>query len=406
MPGRARYPRSSGTGRLAAQRLPPRRCHEPLRQALFTVAIGSAKADAAATRLMALGAGATIKSLPGRLDEAALARIAADVDVVLDCTDASLALDDQRPAPRLAGRWATGAAIRFEGQVAVFRHDRPEGPVGPPPASEDDETGGLRGPGPRARGGRGRGPDGGRGAQAPWPVSRRASPGACGSTMRRSAPRARSRYPAAPAARVRRRPECDRRSPGRSRIVSTFILVHGSWHGAWRWHRVTPLLQRLGHAVLVPDPPGHGGDFTPVGELSLQAYADRDQQRHRRRWRARRARRPQLRRPGDQPGRRRPAGPVWVLAYVAGIATRDGDLLASLAVMIDESLLNAVSFSDGRRRHIERAGNHVLRDAVYAGLPGRIRRAGPASAARAPCAVAAARPPDRGRRPGAGVDSY
>jgi pimeloyl-ACP methyl ester carboxylesterase len=29
--------------------------------------------------------------------------------------------------------------------------------------------------------------------------------------------------------------------------VTTFVLVHGSWHGAWCWQRVIPELTRLGH---------------------------------------------------------------------------------------------------------------------------------------------------------------
>jgi pimeloyl-ACP methyl ester carboxylesterase len=45
--------------------------------------------------------------------------------------------------------------------------------------------------------------------------------------------------------------------------VSTYVLVHASWHGAWCWERVTPLLQAAGHAVIAPDLPGHGADPTP-----------------------------------------------------------------------------------------------------------------------------------------------
>jgi pimeloyl-ACP methyl ester carboxylesterase len=54
--------------------------------------------------------------------------------------------------------------------------------------------------------------------------------------------------------------------------MSTFVLVHGGWHGAWCWHRVTPLLMRLGHAVFTPDLPGHGSDRTPAGDITLQNY--------------------------------------------------------------------------------------------------------------------------------------
>jgi pimeloyl-ACP methyl ester carboxylesterase len=55
--------------------------------------------------------------------------------------------------------------------------------------------------------------------------------------------------------------------------MTTFVLVHGSWHGRWCWHRVVPELEALGHQVLAPDLPGHGDDATPVAKLTLAAYA-------------------------------------------------------------------------------------------------------------------------------------
>ena len=39
---------------------------------------------------------------------------------------------------------------------------------------------------------------------------------------------------------------------------TTFILAHGSWHGAWCWERVTPHLVAAGHSVIALDFPGHG----------------------------------------------------------------------------------------------------------------------------------------------------
>ena len=57
--------------------------------------------------------------------------------------------------------------------------------------------------------------------------------------------------------------------------MSTYLLIHGAWHGAWCWERVVPLLARAGHRVLAPDLPGHGRDRTPVRDVTLQAYADR-----------------------------------------------------------------------------------------------------------------------------------
>jgi pimeloyl-ACP methyl ester carboxylesterase len=45
--------------------------------------------------------------------------------------------------------------------------------------------------------------------------------------------------------------------------VSTYLLSHGAWQGAWCWRKVIPLLEANGHTVLAPDLPGHGDDTTP-----------------------------------------------------------------------------------------------------------------------------------------------
>ena len=34
--------------------------------------------------------------------------------------------------------------------------------------------------------------------------------------------------------------------------MSTFVLVHGAWHGSWCWKRVRSALQALGHEVFTP----------------------------------------------------------------------------------------------------------------------------------------------------------
>jgi pimeloyl-ACP methyl ester carboxylesterase len=34
--------------------------------------------------------------------------------------------------------------------------------------------------------------------------------------------------------------------------MSTFVLVHGAWHGSWCWKRVRRELQQLGHEVFTP----------------------------------------------------------------------------------------------------------------------------------------------------------
>lgn len=56
--------------------------------------------------------------------------------------------------------------------------------------------------------------------------------------------------------------------------MSTYVLVHGSWHGAWCWYKIVPRLRNAGHAVIALDLPGHGRDHTPLKEISLQTYVD------------------------------------------------------------------------------------------------------------------------------------
>jgi pimeloyl-ACP methyl ester carboxylesterase len=34
--------------------------------------------------------------------------------------------------------------------------------------------------------------------------------------------------------------------------VSTFVLVHGAWHGGWAWRRLAPALRAAGHEVHTP----------------------------------------------------------------------------------------------------------------------------------------------------------
>ncbi|MFN4154705.1 MAG: alpha/beta fold hydrolase [Paracoccaceae bacterium] len=55
--------------------------------------------------------------------------------------------------------------------------------------------------------------------------------------------------------------------------MSDFLLIHGSCHGAWCWHRVIPALEALGHRARAIDLPGHGRDRTPAGEVTLDSYA-------------------------------------------------------------------------------------------------------------------------------------
>ncbi len=42
--------------------------------------------------------------------------------------------------------------------------------------------------------------------------------------------------------------------------MSTYVLIHGAWHGGWCWNKVVPLLEQAGHKVIAPDLPSHGKD--------------------------------------------------------------------------------------------------------------------------------------------------
>lgn len=57
--------------------------------------------------------------------------------------------------------------------------------------------------------------------------------------------------------------------------MARFVLVHGSWHGAWCWEPLIAQLEEAGHAVSAVDLPGHGRDATPLAGRTLAAYVDR-----------------------------------------------------------------------------------------------------------------------------------
>lgn len=55
--------------------------------------------------------------------------------------------------------------------------------------------------------------------------------------------------------------------------MTTFVLIHGAWHGAWCWEKVTPLLEDQGYRVIAPDLPGMGEDRTPLAQVTLEGWA-------------------------------------------------------------------------------------------------------------------------------------
>ncbi len=57
--------------------------------------------------------------------------------------------------------------------------------------------------------------------------------------------------------------------------MARFVLVHGAFCGAWIWGPLIERLRTKGHSVEALDLPGLGEDQTPVGEITLDACADR-----------------------------------------------------------------------------------------------------------------------------------
>ena len=100
------------------------------RQTAFCEAdIGQSKAEVLQGRLNALNSRTQISALNERLSEARLLELVQSVDLVLDCCD-NFATRQAVNRACVAARTplVSGAAVRFEGQVAVYRPDLP----GPP----------------------------------------------------------------------------------------------------------------------------------------------------------------------------------------------------------------------------------------------------------------------------------
>ena len=56
--------------------------------------------------------------------------------------------------------------------------------------------------------------------------------------------------------------------------MSTYVLVHGAWHGAWCWKHLANVLRSAGHQVYTPDLPGHGADRSSVKPVKPDEYED------------------------------------------------------------------------------------------------------------------------------------
>jgi molybdopterin/thiamine biosynthesis adenylyltransferase len=91
--------------------------------------VGVQKVDAARARLAEINPEVTVVAIPARVGPDELARLVADADVVLDCSDNFVTRHAINRACVHASRpLVSGAALRFDGQLAVFDPRDPHSP--------------------------------------------------------------------------------------------------------------------------------------------------------------------------------------------------------------------------------------------------------------------------------------
>jgi len=100
------------------------------RQILYATAdVGVAKVDAAARRLTAINPDVSIERIRSRVGPDDLATLVAAADIVLDCCDNFATRHAvNRACIQFAKPLVSGAAIRFDGQIAVFDARDPHSP--------------------------------------------------------------------------------------------------------------------------------------------------------------------------------------------------------------------------------------------------------------------------------------
>ncbi len=126
----ALYLASSGIGRLTLADPDRVDLTNLQRQILYRDdAVGALKVEAARKTLGAVNPAVSVVPLAERLAGEALERLVADADVVLDCSDNFATRHAvNRACVRHARPLVSGAAIRFDGQVAVFDLRRDDAP--------------------------------------------------------------------------------------------------------------------------------------------------------------------------------------------------------------------------------------------------------------------------------------
>ena len=124
------YLANSGLGRLVINDFDRVDATNLPRQILYRPEhVGAFKTDAASEMLQTWNPALKLTAINARLDDAGLAETGSGVDVVLDCSDnfATRTLIN-RVCVAAATPLVSGAAIRFEGQLAVFSNDRDDAP--------------------------------------------------------------------------------------------------------------------------------------------------------------------------------------------------------------------------------------------------------------------------------------
>lgn len=126
----ALYLASSGIGRLTLADPDRVDLTNLQRQILYRDdAVGALKVEAARKTLAAVNPAVAVAALPERLEGEALERRVAEADVVLDCSDNFATRHAvNRACVRHARPLVSGAAIRFDGQIAAFDLRRREAP--------------------------------------------------------------------------------------------------------------------------------------------------------------------------------------------------------------------------------------------------------------------------------------